>query len=401
MKHPALKLILCVFICAFFTVPALADITIMEPGFRAVVLNSGLSNPQDITISYPGGVYGANLFVTEYDTDTVSRISPAGVKSVLSTGVTYPVAILFGRGAFGHHLYVSESYSTDGNIVRVAPNGAKTGFASGIDSPLDMVWGPGGAFGSDLYVASANANKIVTVSAAGAVSDFLTGLDRPSVLAFSQGGAFGEYLYVTNTDDGQVVRIDQNKKVEVFVTGLPRPIGLAFGYNTPFGDFLYISDKNTGEILKISPSGTVSTFADGFDGPVEIHFSEGGLYGNDMLIAEGGSGRITRIVSLGAPTIVITPFSGDVEQGPFTLAFTVSDPQGLSNLTDFHFLYNGIDITAASVNYLITSIASMDENSVRFSLPGIALPSGTHTIEIIASDAEGHTGHGKVTYSIQ
>ncbi|MBW1720351.1 MAG: hypothetical protein JRJ43_12500 [Deltaproteobacteria bacterium] len=401
MKNPATKVIFFVLVCFLFTVSALAQITITEPGFRAVVLNSDLSNPQDITIFYPGGVYGANLFVTEYGTDTVSKINPAGNKLVLSTEVKYPVAILFGHGPFGNHLYVSESYSTDGNIVRVAPTGVKTTFASGIDSPLDMVWGPGGAFGSDLYVASANANKIVTVSAAGAVSDFLSNLDRPSVLAFSPGGAFGEYLYVTNTDDGQVVRIDANKNIDVFVTDLPRPIGLAFGHNTPFGDFLYISDKNTGEILKISPSGAVSTFASGFDGPVEIHFSEGGLYGNDMLVADGGSGRIVRINSLGAPTIIITPFPGGVEQGPFALGFTVSDPQGLSNLTDFHFLYNGIDITASIVNYLVAYIVSIDENSVEFSVGGITLPSGTHTIEIVARDAEGHTGHGKVTYSIQ
>ena len=401
MKHPATKVIFFVLVCSLFTVSALAQITIMEPGFRAVVLNGDLSNPQDITIFYPGGVYGANLFVTEYDTDTVSKINPAGDKSVLSTGVIYPRAILFGHGAFGHHLYVSESYSTDGNIVRVAPTGVKTTFASGIDSPLDMVWGPGGAFGSDLYVASANANKIVTVSAAGAVSDFLSNLDRPSVLAFSPGGAFGEYLYVTNTDDGQVVRIDANKNVDVFVTDLSRPIGLAFGYNTPFGDFLYISDKNTGKILKISPSGTVSTFADGFDGPVEIHFSEGGLYGNDMLVADGDSGRIVRIISLGAPTIIITPSPGEVEQGPFTFTFTVSDPQGLSNLTDFHFLYNGIDVTEPILNYLIASVVNIDENSVEFSMKGITLPSGTNTIEIVVSDADGHTGYGKVTYSIQ
>ena len=401
MKHPAAKVIFFVLVCSLFTVSALAQITITEPGFRAVVLNSDLSNPQDITIFHPGGVYGANLFVTEYGTDTVSKINPAGDRSVLSTEVNYPVAILFGHGAFGNHLYVGESYTTDGNIVRVAPTGVKTTFASGIDSPLDMVWGPGGAFGSDLYVTSANANKIVTVSAAGAVSDFLSNLDRPTVLAFSPGGTFGEYLYVTNTDDGQVVRIDANKNVDVFVTDLPRPIGLAFGYNTPFGDFLYISDKKTGKILKISPSGTVSTFANGFDGPVEIHFSEGGLYGNDMFVADGDSGRIVRIISLGTPTIIITPFPGEVGQGPFALGFTVSDPQGLSNLTDFHFLYNGIDVTESIVNYLIASIANIDESSVEFAMTGITLPSGINTIEIVVSDADGHTGYGKVTYSIQ
>ncbi len=401
MKNPGTKVVFFVLMWSLFSVSAFAQIRIMEQGFRPIVLSSGLSNPQDITFFHPGGVYGTHLFVTEYETDTVSKINPAGNRMVLSTEVKYPVAILFGHGAFGNHLYVSESYSSDGNIVRVAPNGVKTTFARGIDSPLDMVWGPGGAFGLDLYVASANANKIVKVSPAGAVSDFLCNLDRPTVLAFSPGGAFGEYLYMTNTDDGQVVRIDSNGNVEVFVTGLPRPIGLAFGHNTPFGDFMYVSDKNTDEIFKISPSGTVSTFADGLDGPVEIHFSAGGLYGNDMLVAEGDSGRILRITSLGAPTIVITPFSGEVEQGPFTFTFIVKDPQGLSNLADFHFLYNKIDVTESILDYLISSIVKMDESSIEISMTGITLPSGTNTIEIVVSDADGHTGYGKVTYSIQ
>jgi len=401
MKHPAMRILFGIFLATFGSVFAEAQITVTEPNFQPSILTTDLANPQDITFFQPGGVYGPNLFVTEYDADAVSRIDPAGVKTTLASNVAYAVAILFGRGAYGNHLYASESYSRDGDIVRIHPDGSKTVFAGGIDSPLDMAWGKGPGFGNDMYVASANANKIVRVSPAGAVSDFATNLDRPSVLAFSPGGAFGEYLYVTSTDDGQIVRIRPDGGSEVFVTGLTRPIGLAFGNNTPFGEYLYVSDKTTGEILRISPAGTVTGFVSGLDGPVEIHFAEGGIYGNDMLIADGVSGQIVRITATGVPVFDLTPLPGEVGRAPFTLAFTLTMPQGISSLTDFHFIYNGIDVTAAVLDALIASIVGMDETSITIAIPGIILPPGTHTVELSATDLGGRTGSATVTYSVR
>jgi DNA-binding beta-propeller fold protein YncE len=401
MRHLATKVFWGILFATICAVSAGAEIVVTEPGFQPAVLTTGLANPQDMTFFQPGGAYGPNLFVTEYDADAVSRIDPAGVKTTLASDVRYAVAILFGRGAYGNQLFVSESYSRDGDIVRILPDGSKTTFATGIDSPLDMAWGKGLAFGDELYVASANANKIVKVSPAGTVSDFATDLDRPSVLAFSPGGVFGEYLYVTNTDDGQIVRIAPDGAAEVFVTGLTRPIGLAFGNNTPFGDYLYVSDKTTGEILKISPAGAISGFAAGLDGPVEIHFSEGGLYGNDMLIADGEAGTIVRITPSGVPTFTIGPMPSEVGRLPFTFSFTLTLPQGIGTLADFHFIYNGIDVTSVLLDYLIACIVRWDDTSITVAIPGLMLPPGIHTVVLTATDLGGRTGSATVTYSVR
>ena len=401
MKNFTLKstMVILFFVVIIYTLPS--TIYALSPDFSQSTLASGLSNPQDITFFCPGGDYGPNLFVTEYDSDQITKITPAGTQNTFANNIDYAVAILFGSGAYGNFLYASESYSSDGNIVRIYPDGHKENFAGGIDSPLDMAWGIGGAFGQDLYVASANANKIVKVTPTGQVIDFVTNLDRPSVLAFSPGGDFGNYLYVTNTDDGQIVRIAPDKSTSVFISGLTRPIGLAFGHNTPFGEFLYVSEKTTGEILKISPTGSISKFADGLQEPIEIHFSHGGLYGNDMLIAESDAGRITKITSIGAPLVDMSPLAGDVGLSPFTFSFTISDPQGISTLTDFKFIFNGEDVTISVLDALVASITHIDENSITVSVPRIKLPVGVYSIEIRLTDTDGHQGYAKVTYSIR
>lgn len=396
-KCVALLLLLAAFVPL---APAGAAVTVAEPGFAVAELAAGLANPQDITFFQAGGLYGSNLFVTEYDADAVTKIPPSGGPETLSTDVDYAVAILFGYGAFGNFLYASESYSADGNIVRVFPDGATSVFARGIASPLDMAWGSGGAFGSELYVSSANANKIVRVDASGRVADFAVNLDRPSVLAFSPGDAFGDFLYVTNTDDGQIVRVAPDGSHEVFVTGLKRPIGLAFGHNSPFGEYLYVSEKETGSILKVTAAGVVSTFAAGLVAPVEIHFSHGGLYGNDMLIAESDAGRISRITSLGAPRVDISPLAGDVGRTPFTFTFTISDPQGIGTLADFRFFYNGVDATAGTIDALIAAITHWDETGITVTIPNVVLPVGTHTVEIRLVDTDGHHGYGRVVYTV-
>ncbi|MCP4691959.1 MAG: hypothetical protein GY859_28195, partial [Desulfobacterales bacterium] len=296
----------------FFASTGYCMFEVKEEGFLPRLLVNNLSNPQDITNLLPGGGFGENLFVTEYGSEEVTKITPGGVTINHASNLAYPVAILFGRGDFGHFLYVTESHSTNGNIVRVHPNGTHTDFASGIDSPLDMVWGPGGGFGDYLYVTSANADKIVRVSPAGVVADFATELAHPSVLAFSPSASFGDYLYVTNSQDGKILRIDESGNFETFVENLDHPVGMAFGIGTPFGDYLYVSESHTGEIFKVSPSGTRSLFADGLQEPVEVHFCQGGIYGNDMLVVDGDGGRIFQVRSANPLTVTITPSPADV-----------------------------------------------------------------------------------------
>ena len=398
------KLILLFFIG--FLVPmavfgsAVAAVRIIEPGHQLIPHVAGLSDPQDVLDFHPGGQYGSNLFLTEYSSEQVVSISPSGQVTPVATQIDYAVAILFGSGKFGNILYASESYSTNGNIVQISPNGAKSLFATGIDAPLDMVWGPGGLFGQDLYVTAANADKIVRINEAGVKADFITALSHPTVLAFSPGGDFGDFLYVTNSNSGEILRITPAGVKEVFVTGLGHPVGLDFGKNTAFGDFLYVTEKVGGKITKISPNGQKSPFASGFSEPVELHFCRDGYYANDMLVVDEGVGVLYRIKNIAAPFATMQTPPAGVGAAPFNFKFTIGDPDGLSDLAGFQFLYNGVDYTLAVIDALVACITYMDAQIITVEVPGLVLPSGTHKFEILVSDQAGHMGHGQVTYTV-
>jgi len=385
-----------------FATQTFGAMVVLEPGHGIKTLADNLSNPQDITTFQPGGGYGPNLFVTEHDKNQITKVSVTGIKTVLATNINYAVAILFGRGGFGNYLYVSESYSSNGNILRILPNGTKSVFCAGIDSPLDMVWGIGGAFGSDLYIASANADKIIKVDSTGNKTNFATSLDRPSVLSFSPiGSSFGDYLYFTNTDAGEVLRVDSSGTVSTFASGIDRPIGIAFGENTPFGDYLYISESATGSILKFAADGTFSIFATGFEKPVEIHFSQGGAFANNMLVVDSDAGKIVQIISLGAPFVSFTSLTADVETDPFDFGFTLTYPKGLSQFASFQFFYNGIDLTPDLIDLFIASISEMTDKKITVSLPNISLGTGTHELKVVVGDTTGKKGNGSVIYTIK
>lgn len=380
--------------------PANAEISIVESGYSLIQHATRLSVPQDVLDFHPGGQYGNNLFLTEYSRNRIVSISPSGVTTPAATDIDYAVAILFGSGDFGNYLYASESFSTDGNIVRIHPDGTQSILTTGIDAPLDMVWGTGGPFGYDLYVTAANANKIVRVNASGQKTDFVTELSHPTVLAFSPGGAFGNFLYVTNSHSGEIVRISPTGIKEVFVTGLGNPVGLDFGKNTAFGDYLYVTEKEGGKITKISPNGQKTPFARGFAEPVELHFCHDGYYANDMLLVDEGSGTLYRIKNLAAPYATIQTPPADVGNTAFTLKFTLGDPNGLSNLAGYQFLYNGVDITPSVMEAILASITYMDSQMATIEIPGLVLPSGKHKIEMIVMDQSGLMGYGRVIYTV-
>lgn len=389
-----------------FIVPVLiaplsnAEITLFESGYALIPHATGLSDPQDVLDFHPGGLYGNNLFLTEFSRDQIVSISPSGLTTPAATDINYAVAILFGSGGFGNFLYASESFSSNGNIVRILPDGSKSIFTTGIAAPLDMVWGRGGPFGYDLYVTAANADKIVRVNDAGQKTDFITDLSHPTVLAFSPGGSFGNFLYVTNSHSGEIVRITPAGLKEVFVTGLENPVGLDFGKNTAFGDYLYVTEKEGGKITKISPKGEKTLFARGFSEPVELHFCQDGYYANDMLLVDEGSGTLYRIKNVDAPYATIQTPPADVGDTAFTLKFTLGDPNGLSNLAGYQFIYNGVDITPSVIDALLASITYMDSQTATIEIPGLVLPSGKHQIEMIVTDQSGLMGHGRVIYTV-
>jgi alpha-amylase len=176
----------------------------------------------------------------------------AGASSASSTG-----ACAYGGGAFGNRLYLSDP--TADRIVRLLASGTQQIFATGIQGGEGLAFGPGGDWGTDLYVADANltslgtaANgpgRIARITSAGVVSTLVQNaslLGGASAMAFDTGGRFGGSLYVADILGERILQVTAAGAVSVFASGFKNLSGshcLAFGEDGA----LYVADAGSGQ----------------------------------------------------------------------------------------------------------------------------------------------------------
>jgi hypothetical protein len=174
-------------------------------------LANGLNSATGMAFN-DGTPFGNNLYVAEPDIGQITAIDPAGNATPFAVGLKDPLDLVVGRGDFEDYLYINE-YDTSiaepfpqpkgGKIVRVDAAGIVTTFVDTLQGPVDMEFGPGGVFGTDLYVALdnefspdtsyvSNTGKIVVVNSLGVVQDFAAGLEYPQYITFDPSGV----LYV-------------------------------------------------------------------------------------------------------------------------------------------------------------------------------------------------------------
>jgi hypothetical protein len=131
-----------------------------------------------------------------------------------------------------------------------------------------MAFGPGGAFGTDLYVSTGTA--IERIATDGTPSTFATGLVSANGIAFSNDDAFDLYLYVVDDGVNEVQRIDSTGQKSTFASiagGSAVDLNdLVFGSGmNGFSANLFVSDGGhhgtvAGKIHEVAPDGAVSLF---------------------------------------------------------------------------------------------------------------------------------------------
>jgi hypothetical protein len=245
-----------------------------------------------------------------------------------------PVDLAF---AANGDLYVSDigaaadCSTQDGKVVVISPNrSTRTAIAGNqLQDPFGIALGTGGTWGTDLYIADENSfscnGGVFRVNASGGISTLASGspfagdIGDPNGLAFGPGGAFGTELYVAdystqgggtgNGGSGVIYRVDSTGTRVPFVYGAPLidPANLAFGPGGAFGNNLYVADfgdiGGTGYIWTVDPSGHITQFAGGggapFVDPVKIAFGPGGCFGTDLYVLDSGAHKIFRVDSSG------------------------------------------------------------------------------------------------------
>jgi alpha-amylase len=182
-------------------------------------------------------------------------------------GPTTTGALAAGGGDFLDRLYLCDPANDRVVRTNAAGDGYET-FASGVKGGEGLAFGPGGAWGTSLYVGDADLTslggsadgpgRIARIGTTGAVGTLVqsTLLGGVGALAFDTGGRFGGDLFAADILNERLLRITAAGAVSVFATGFANLAGsgcLAFGSDGA----LYVADPGAGESWS-KPGGTVA-----------------------------------------------------------------------------------------------------------------------------------------------
>ena len=282
---------------------------IVPEDYSVELFSEGFDCPSSLAFG-SGGIYGDNLFVSDialsnHEPGSIKRISITGDTAIFIPDVIFPEALVFGPGnAFGSELYFisgADSTSWDDKIMKASPDGTLGVFKDMTTSATnDLSFSPGGDFGELLYMSYFG---LLTLDSNATLQQVTTTLDVCSAIEFSDNIEFGDYLYLSVHRRDEIVRMDSAGTWSVFASGINSgPGGMAFGPGDSFGSDLYISDVEHNSIFRISPNGVHSEFASGFDFTIRggaefgsIAFDKTGEFGGGLFVADSGSGKIYRI----------------------------------------------------------------------------------------------------------
>ncbi len=121
---------------------------------------------------------------------------------MIATGFSAPAGLAFDKSG---NLYVANF--TSNSIDRISPDGTKTPFSTGanLKGPIGVTVDAN----SNVYVANYNGGTVARINPAGVSTVIATGFRKPYYLTDKEGN-----LYVSQQEDNTIVRIT-----------LPRPIG--------------------------------------------------------------------------------------------------------------------------------------------------------------------------------
>jgi prepilin-type N-terminal cleavage/methylation domain-containing protein len=300
--------------------------------------NARFNWPQGIALDS-----GGNIFVADYNTERVRKVTPAGVVTTFAGSDLYGQVDGQGSSAqfltpadvavdASNNVYVAD-YSGD-RVRKITPDGMVTtlagssqGFQNGTGTAAkfsmlsSVTVDPSG----NVYVADSGNDVIRKITPAGVVTTFAgsgaygnangTGTAAqfawPNAVAADASGN----VFVTDRDNNQVRKISPSGNVTTFagsgVAGTADGTGTAAQFSTPgaitvapSGD-IYLTDGDHATVRKITPAGVVTTIAGsgtpGFaDGPASsAQFNwPGGIAVNQfgvIYVADSGNNRIRTV----------------------------------------------------------------------------------------------------------
>jgi streptogramin lyase len=256
------------------------------------------SNPFGITRGPDG-----NLWFTESLAGRIGRITPGGVITEFSAGITpggQPGEITAGPDG---NLWFTEQFPD--RIGRITPRGVITEFSAGIafnSQPLGITAGPDG----NLWFTEQNGNAIGRITTAGVVTVFSAGLTPNDDPALITAGPDSNLWFTEG--DGKIGRITRAGVITEFSAGITG--GTLFGITAGPDGNLWFTNSDHSRIGRITPAGQVTEFAGGSTaGSVTLQITAGP--DGNLWFTEPGRNLIGRLTTAG----VLNEFSAGIAPG--------------------------------------------------------------------------------------
>jgi glycosidase len=335
---------------AIFSTSGLATGITVEPGFTVdLIARQRLESPEGL-LSAPW-VHPHALLVSDSGLERVLTLTPGGATGHFLGDQRWTRSECLAK-VDGKPLRVVDElgvFDVDGTRMTTQKLGSSTASETGAG-----VWG-GSAFFDQFYMCDPASDRIVRISPISTLQTFASGILGGEGLAFGPGGAWGTDLYVADANltsigspadgDGRIVRLNPNAGASNLVvnTLLDGASGMAFDTTGRFGGDLFVADILGERILRVTPGGQVSVFASGFNNLSGSHCltfgGDGALY-----VADPGGGvgfsnsngdqppsiwRIApAVLTLDAPrapvaTLALGPPAPNPSDGPTAIRFTL------------------------------------------------------------------------------
>jgi streptogramin lyase len=258
----------------------------ITPAGVVTTFSAGISSNADL-FGITAGLDG-NLWFTEQSGNRIGRITPAGVVTEFSAGISsaaYPLGITAGPDG---NLWFTEGGWGD-RIGRITPAGVVTEFFTGISSRVyGITAGPDG----NLWFTESNGNWIGRITLAGVVTEFGASGHPLGITAGPDGN-----LWFTESNGNRIGRITPAGVVTEFSTGISSaayPSGITAG---PDGN-LWFTESDGNRIGRITPAGLVTEFSSGIRSNARPWWITAGPDGN-LWFTESGDTWIGRLALSG------------------------------------------------------------------------------------------------------
>jgi streptogramin lyase/GH25 family lysozyme M1 (1,4-beta-N-acetylmuramidase) len=265
-----------------------------------LTLNAGLSG---ITAGPDG-----NVWFAEATAGKIGRITPSGVVTEFAAAAGgSPTGIAAGRDG---NLWFTEprngGVGSDA-IGRMSPTGVLSTFTTGLtngSTPTAITAGPDG----NLWFTEQSGGRIGRVTIAGVITEFAAGLSPQNLQAIASGPDGN--LWVTESSANDIVRVTTSGVATHFssgITGSSEPAAVTAG---PDGA-VWFTESSGDRIASINPNGVVTEFASGISpasGPNGI------VMGPDLNLwfTESAGARIGRVLHPGRQGLDVSSFQGAV-----------------------------------------------------------------------------------------